>query len=319
MAMLLADRETGWGRIQAKTMLSLEPAMEASGYPNLFATGETAGGQPLVDRQHPHDLFMELAARVDFNVGADSSVFLYGGPVGEPALGPSAFMHRGSARYNPEAPITHHWFDSTHITFGVLTAGVTHGDWKFEGSRFRGREPDEERYDIESGDLDSSAYRVSWNPTDNLSLQASWADITSPEALEPNEDEERWSISGIYTQPIGDSGWWSATLAFANKERSDGVSLDAWLAEAAWHPNDRWTIFARGEAIETDELGAVHHGPVEDVARLSAGVVRDWRINENAVIGVGALAQTHVASDALDPLYGGDPEGGMAFVRLKIG
>jgi hypothetical protein len=136
--------------------------------------------------------------------------------------------------------------------------------------------------------------------------------------LEPDEDEERWSASGIYTRPIGD-GWWSATLAFANKERSDGVSLDAWLAEAAWRPNDRWTLFARGEAIETDELGAVHHGPVENVARLSAGAVRDWRINEHAVFGIGALVQQHFASSALEPLYDGDPVGTMAFARLKIG
>lgn len=220
---------------------------------------------------------------------------------------------------SPEAPITHHWFDSTHITFGVLTAGVTHGDWKFEGSRFRGREPDEHRSDIESGALDSTAFRMSWNPSESWSLQVSWADIASPEALEPDEDEERWSVSGIYTHRLGDDGWWSATVAFANKERSDGVSLDAWLAEAAWHPDDRWTVFARAEAIETDELGAVHHGPVEDVARVSAGLIRDWRINDNAVFGVGALVQAHFASDALEPLYDGDPVGAMAFVRLKIG
>jgi hypothetical protein len=136
----------------------------------------------------------------------DSSVFIYGGLPGEPAFGPPAFMHRMSAMDSPEAPLTHHWFDSTHITFGVLTAGVTHGDWKFEGSRFRGREPDEDRYDIETGELDSSSLRVSWNPTANWSFQASWADITSPEALEPDEDEERWSVSGIYTQPLAEYG-----------------------------------------------------------------------------------------------------------------
>lgn len=160
---------------------------------------------------------------------------------------------------------------------------------------------------------------MSWNPTETWSLQASWADITSPEALEPDEDEERWSVSGIYTRPLGENGWVSATLAFANKERSDGVSLDAWLAEAAWRPNDRWTVFARGEAVETDELGLVHHGPVEDVARLSLGTIRDWRINEHALFGVGALVQQHFTSDALEPLYDGDRMGAMGFVRLKIG
>lgn len=321
MVMASARRDVGpRGTLNLRAMLSPDPFMGANGYPLLMAAGESADGvEPLVDRQHPHDLFMELSASYSHRIGETSSVFVYGGLPGEPAFGPPAFMHRMSAMDSPEAPLTHHWFDSTHITFGVLTAGVVHGDWKFEGSRFRGREPDQDRYDIESGDLDSSSLRVSWNPTSNWSFQASWADITSPEALEPDEDEERWSVSGIYTRPLSDRGWWSATLAFANKERTDGVSLDAWLAEAAWHPNENWTVFARGEAIETDELGAVHHGPVEDVQRLSAGAIRDWRINENAVFGIGAVLQQHFASDALEPLYDGDPQGAMGFVRLKIG
>jgi hypothetical protein len=320
MVMGAARRAIGArGTLNLRAMLSPEPFMGTNGYPLLLAAGETAdGAETLVDRQHPHDLIMELSASYAHRIGADSSVFVYGGLPGEPAFGPPAFMHRMSAMDSPEAPITHHWFDSTHITFGVLTAGLTHGDWKLETSRFRGREPDERRYDIETGALDSSAVRLSWNPTENLALQTSWADIQSPEALHPDEDEERWSVSGIYTRPIGAHGWWSATLAFANKARSDGASLDAWLAEAAWHPNDNWTVFARGEAIETDELGA-HHGPVEDVQRLSLGAIRDFGVNDHAVLGVGALVQQHFASDALEPSYGGDPAGAMAFVRLRIG
>lgn len=321
MIMGSARREIGaHGVLNLRAMVSPDPLMGEDGYPLLLAAGETADGvEPLVDRQHPHDLFMELSGSYAHRFGANSSVFVYGGLPGEPAFGPPAFMHRMAAMDSPEAPITHHWFDSTHITFGVVTAGVVVGDWKIEASQFRGREPDEDRYDIESGDLDSTSARLSWNPTENLSLQASWADIESPEALEPDEDEERWSVSGIYTRRIGEHGWWSTTLAFSNKERSDGVSLDAWLAEAAWHPNDRWTIFARGEAIETDELGAVHHGPIEDVQRVSLGAIRDFRINETTVFGVGVVAQQHFASDALEPLYDGDPQGAMGFVRLKIG
>jgi hypothetical protein len=321
MVMGAARRDIGErGTLNLRAMLSPDPLMGANGYPLLFAAGETADGvEPLVDRQHPHDLFMELSASYAHRIGERTSVFVYGGLPGEPAFGPPAFMHRMAAMDSPEAPITHHWLDSTHITFGVVTAGITHGAWKLEASQFRGREPDEDRYDIESGDLDSTAARLSWNPTENLSLQASWADIESPEALEPEEDEERWSVSGIYTRPIGEHGWWSGTLAFASKERSDGVSLDAWLAEAAWRPNDRWTVFARAEAIETDELGLDHHGPVEDVQRLSLGVIRDFRLNENTVFGVGAVLQQHFASDALEPLYDGDPQGAMTFVRLKIG
>jgi len=133
MAMLSAEKDFGGARLALKSMLSLEPTLPARGYPNLFATGETAGGNPLVDRQHPHDLFMELAGRLDVDMAPGTSVFLYGGPVGEPALGPSAFMHRGSARYNPEPPITHHWFDSTHITYGVVTAGLSSAHGQVEG------------------------------------------------------------------------------------------------------------------------------------------------------------------------------------------
>jgi hypothetical protein len=307
------------GTLNLRAMVSPDPFMGASGYPLLFAAGETADGvEPLVDRQHPHDLIMELSATYAHRLDGYNSVFIYGGLPGEPAFGPPAFMHRMAAMDSPEAPLTHHWFDSTHITFGVVTAGWVHENWKLEASQFRGREPDEDRFDIETGDLDSTSVRLSWNPTRNLSLQTSWADIESPEALHPDDNEERWSVSGIYTRRLGDAGWWSTTLAFSNKERSDGVSLDAWLAEAAWHPNERWTFFARGEAVETDELGA-HHGPVENVQRLSLGAVRDFRINESVVFGVGAVAQAHFAPDALEASYDGDPAGALGFVRLKIG
>ncbi|MEY2943352.1 MAG: hypothetical protein RLY97_1366, partial [Pseudomonadota bacterium] len=139
MAMLMAQRDTSWGRVQFKSMFSLEPLMRAEGYPNLFASGETANGVPLVDRQHPHDLFMELSARVDVNIADNTRLFVYGGPVGEPALGPSAFMHRASAQYNPEPPITHHWFDSTHITYGVATIGIASRKFQLESSIFTGR------------------------------------------------------------------------------------------------------------------------------------------------------------------------------------
>jgi|CXWL01.1.fsa_nt_gi hypothetical protein len=318
MVMAAARRDFTSGTLNLRAMLSPDPAMGANGYPLLFAAGETANGaDTLIDRQHPHDLFMELSASYAHRLSADNSVFVYAGLPGEPAFGPPTFMHRMSAMDSPEAPISHHWFDSTHITFGVLTAGYVHEDWKLEASRFRGREPDEHRYDIETGDLDSTAARLSWNPTENWSLQASWADIASPEALDPDQDETRWSVSGLYTAEVM-NGWWSATLAYATKESSEGAARDAWLAEAALHPNQAWTLFARAEAIETNELAGAH-GPVEAVQRLSLGAIRDWRINESTLIGIGALAQQHFASDALEPNYGGDPQGAMAFLRLKVG
>ncbi|MBL8549397.1 MAG: hypothetical protein JNJ73_05385 [Hyphomonadaceae bacterium] len=307
------------GALNLRAMLAPDPLMGKRGYPLTFASGETADGvEPLVDRQHPHDLFMELSASYSHRLSATDSVFVYAGLPGEPAFGPPAFMHRLTAMDSPEAPITHHWLDSTHITFGVLTAGYVHDNMKLEVSRFRGREPDEERYDIETGALDSTAVRASWNPTQNWSLQISWADVTSPEQLAPDEDETRWSASAIYARPVFD-GHWAITGALARKERSDGVDLDAWLVEAALKPNDAWTFFGRVEDIQSDELGGDHHGPVEDFTKASLGAIHDWRVHENAAIGLGGLVSYNWAPDALNARYGGDQPGAMAFVRLKIG
>jgi hypothetical protein len=300
--------------INLRAMLSPDPFMGASGYPLLFAAGETANGRDeLVDRQHPHDLIMELSASYAHRFTHDRSVFIYAGLPGEPAFGPPAFMHRATAMDSPEAPITHHWLDSTHITFGVVTLGLVQGPFKIEASRFRGREPDEDRYDIETGALDSSAVRVSWNPNQRLALQVSWADIQSPEELHPDEDEKRWSASAIYAQPVGE-GMWTTTLAFGTKAHTGGDWQDAWLLESAYAPNEAWTFFARAERIETDALiSAETHA-----ARISLGGIRDFRLREHVSFGVGALVQQHLTSDALEESYGDDPLGAMGFVRLKI-
>lgn len=304
--------------LQFRGAISPDPLMGKTGYPLLLAAGETADGvDTLVDRQHPHDLFMELSASYSRQLGNNQSVFVYAGLPGEPAFGPPAFMHRPAAEANPEAPITHHWLDSTHITFGVLTAGYINGDVKIEASRFRGREPDEERYNIETGELDSTAVRLSWNPTPNWALQASWADVVSPEQLEPDVDVTKWSASALYTQKIGD-GELSLTGAFARKDNSENVTLDAWLGEASFKPNADWTIFSRVEAIETDELGLIHHGPVEDVQRATLGVSRDFRVSDHVTFALGASATQNWTNGALSPLYDGDPTGALAFVRLKI-
>jgi hypothetical protein len=308
------DLDNG-GTINLRAMLSPDPLMGKSGYPLLFASGETADGvNPLVDRQHPHDLFMELGASYTQRLSARDSIFVYAGLPGEPAFGPPAFMHRPAAVDSPEAPITHHWLDSTHITFGVLTAGYVHGDWKIEASRFRGREPDQDRYDIETGDLDSTAVRLTWNPAKSLALQASWADVTEPEQLEPGVDEERWSVSALYTVPVGE-GTWSSTLAYGEKAHEGEHAHGALLVESAYMPDDKWTVFGRAEHIETGELGPSE----ETVSRLSLGAIRDFRVAEHVKLGIGAMAQKHFAPDALEADYDGDPMGAMAFVRLKIG
>ncbi len=317
MVMAMAKRDLGGDALQFRAMLSPDPLMGRDGYPLLLATGETADGvTPLVDRQHPHDLFMELSASYRHAVSDTDSVFVYAGLPGEPAFGPPAFMHRQSILDSPEAPISHHWLDSTHITFGVVTAGWVHGRVKVEASRFRGREPDQRRYDIETGALDSTAARVSWNPTDTLSLQASWARQVSPEQLEPDADQTKWSASAIYTRKVGDAGWWSTTAAWGRRSH-DGRRLDAFVLETAVKPSPAWTVFARAERTRNDELAA-GHGVAYTVGKASVGAIRDFAIARHVAFGVGGLYAVNILPGGLDRAYGGDPGGAMAFVRLKI-
>jgi hypothetical protein len=318
MAMLMAEKEFEGGRFQLKGMFSADPLMGDRGYPILFGAGETAGGQPLVDRQHPHDFFMELAARVDVDLAENTRAFLYAAPVGEPALGPPAFMHRASARLNPEAPITHHWFDSTHITFGVLTAGVASRLWQVEASAFRGREPDEDRWDIEEPKLDSWSVRATLTPSPNWALQLSHGRLEEPEALHPGEDEGRTTASVHYNSGNGVA----ATAAFSAKNRIPGPTLTAWLAEANWDLTDRHTLFGRVENVENDELFPDHAHPLHDqafrVTKLQAGYAYTLPAGPFA-LSLGGSAAMFVKPDALDPFYGDDPMGYTLFAKLTLG
>lgn len=306
--------------VNMRAMLSPDPFMGKRGYPLLLAAGETADGvSTLVDRQHPHDLFMELSASYSRPFTENFSGFVYVGLPGEPAFGPPAFMHRLASVDSPEAPISHHWLDSTHITFGVATAGLVYKGWKVEMSQFTGREPNHRRYDIDHARFDSTSARVSWNPTENLSLQGSWAHLKSPEQLHPNDNEERWSASAIYTRPFGRAGLWSMTAAWGRKNLDD-ASLDAFLVEAAVKPVDVWTVFARGEHIEAAELdlSGHAHGTAEKVGKLSLGVVRDFKVATHIKLGVGGLYAFNWTLAHLRASYGGNPNAAMAFVRLKV-
>jgi hypothetical protein len=319
MAMLSAEKDTNWGRVQLKSMMSLEPLMSNRGYPNLFATGETAGGEPLVDRQHPHDSFMELAGRVDFNVGEGSSVFIYGGPVGEPALGPSAFMHRGSAKLNPEAPITHHWFDSNHITYGVGTIGFATSKVQIEGSIFTGREPDERRWNIEKPRFDSWSVRATWNPSPNWALQASTGRLKTPEFfIHPDEDEQRTTASVHYA-----TGELSAMLAFSAKDRKPGPTLTAWLAEINWNLDDHHTLFGRAENVRNDELFPEHTDPLHEVpfriSKFQAGYAYRLPLTDIFNLALGGTVSAFAKPAALDVAYGNKPMGYTLFARLSLG
>ncbi|MEP7348817.1 MAG: hypothetical protein ABI668_02565 [Sphingorhabdus sp.] len=320
MAMLNAERKFDWGRFQLKSMLSLEPLMSNRGYPNLFATGETAGGEPLVDRQHPHDLFMELAARIDVNVGENASVFLYGGPVGEPALGPSAFMHRGSARYNPEAPITHHWFDSTHITYGVATAGISTRQFQLEGSVFTGREPDEDRWNIEKPRFDSWSVRATYNPSPEWAMQVSHGFLKRPEFLiHPDENEHRTTASVHYANGKG----LTAIAAFSAKNRDPGPTLTAYLAEANWDIDDHHTVFARAENVKNDELFPDDLNPLHEmpfrVSKFQAGYAYRLPLTGPLNLALGGTVSAFSKPDALDAAYGKNPMGFTLFAKLSLG
>lgn len=300
--------------INLRAMLSPDPLMGPDGYPLLLATGETANGvSPLVDRQHPHDLFMELSATYDHRFSANNAVFLYAADPGEPALGPTAFMHRASGMDIPDAPITHHWLDSTHITFGVITGGFVHDDWKLEVSQFTGREPDQNRTDFDPARFDSTLIRVSLNPDEHWSLQASWGHLNSPEQLTPTVNENRTTASATYVTKFDVDSSLAATLAWGIKQLSDGTSLNGVLLETEFKPDDAWTLFARGEWEQNNEL--VPSGAIEHVGELTLGGIRDFRLAEHLRFGLGALyAFDFVPS--LNPFYGSDPHGVMGFVRL---
>jgi hypothetical protein len=318
MLMGMAMHPLGNGAVQFRAMISPDPLMGPRGYPLLLASGETANGRDrLIDRQHPHDLFMELSASVSHNIGKTKSVFVYGGLPGEPAFGPPAFMHRESIMDSPEAPISHHWLDSTHISFGVVTGGLVLDRVKLELSRFNAREPDQHRWNIETGPLDSTAIRLSWNPTRTLALQGSWGHFAEPEQLEPGVDQKRWSASAMWADDIA-TGWKVATTLAWGRRSALGHSDDALAAEASLK-HVQWTIFGRGEMTQNRELIEGQDGPAFRVGKVSLGAIRDFRLADHLSIGAGALVAVDFVPASLAPLYGGhNSSGAMAFMRLKL-
>jgi len=323
MLMGMARRPLGNGTLQFKAMVSPDPLMGRSGYPLLLASGETANGTDrLIDRQHPHDFFMELSASLSQNIRPKSSAFLYAALPGEPAFGPPAFMHREAILDSPEAPISHHWLDSTHIAFGVVTAGLVIDRAKIEVSRFNGREPDQHRWNIETAPLDSTSVRVSWNPMPELALQGSWGHFEDPEQLEPGVDQRRWSASALYAREIAPGWKLAGTLAWGRKtieHHGEALKDDAYIAEASLKYQD-WTAFGRAEMTENRELlDPEEHGPAFRVGKVSLGAVRDFKLADHLKIGAGGLMAVNFVPDGLAPLYGShNPIGAMGFLRLKL-
>lgn len=227
-------------------------------------------------------------------------------------------MHRRSARYNPEAPITHHWFDATHITYGVLTAGYGSRQFQIEASAFRGAEPDEDRWDIETPRLDSWSVRATWTPTPAWAMQLSHGRLSQPEALHPDQDEARTTASVHFAR-----GGLSAMLAFSNKDRLPGPALTAWLAEANWDVSDHHSLFARIENVANDELFPDHDDPRHEqifrVTKLQGGYAYRIPLTDDWNLALGGSLSRFLTPSSLDAAYGERPWSYTLFGRLSLG
>jgi hypothetical protein len=322
-AMLMATRNLPRGRLQLRTMLTLEPwTVSGRGYPLLLQSGETFRGEPIHDRQHPHDLFMELGVLFERELTRDLGLSLYLAPSGEPAASPVAFMHRPSAQNDPIPPIGHHWQDATHITFGVVTAGLFTRRLKVEGSLFNGREPDEDRTDVELRALDSRAARLTFNPSSAWSLSASYAWIRSPEAHEPEEDMQRATASVLHGRALGKRGNWSSALVFGANRHHGGGFAPSLLLESNLEPDRRNAFFGRAEVVRKTAEDLVLEGFPEEraftVGSVALGYVRELVRLPKATLGAGVRGSINLLPGALEPAYGSrTPAGLTVFVRLK--
>jgi hypothetical protein len=316
MLMGMARTEIGPGTLGLRAMLSLDPAtIGKDGYPLLLQSGETTDGvTPLVDRQHPHDLFMELSASYSASLGNDASAFAYFGLPGEPALGPAVFMHRGSGAEIPEAPITHHWLDSTHVAMGAATVGTTWKQFKLDASRFTGREPDQNRWNIDTPRFDSTSARLTVNPAPDWSAQVSYGHIVSPEQLEPGVNVDRVTASASYNRPLRD-GDWQTTFAWGRNNANPGPGLDAFLLESTVHQAAH-AVFGRVERADKDELLA--GGRTFTVAKATAGYLYDFARWNRTQWGAGASGSLMFVPAGLRPAYGPTPGALMVFLRVKL-
>jgi hypothetical protein len=332
------------GQLTLRTMLSLEPAtITGRYYPELFQQGETAYGEPIVDGQHPHDFVMELAALYDLRVSAHTLLSLYAAPVGDPAIGPTAYPHRQSASEDPIAALGHHQEDSTHIAFNVVTAGFTWKTLRLEASGFHGAEPTEQRWGFQPSPnglaIDSASTRLTWSPTANLSAQYSIARIASPEALSPGQNQRRQTASAMYNRSFGahrkmagmampgDSpatGNWSTTLLWGQtRNETTGNLENSYLLESLLQFHRRNSAWTRIEsAARTNELlnlpVAVPETTLGHVQAYTLGYDRDYRIFPHLLAAPGAQFTAYRAPDSLVAIYSRTPYAAQIFLRLRL-
>ena len=325
--MPMAHRELGPGSLTLRAMLSLEPATVTNRrYPELFQTGETAFGKPIVDGQHPHDFFMEIAVLYDWKVGESTTVSFYGAPMGDPSLGPTAFPHRMSASENPMAPLGHHLQDSTHIATDVLTVGINHKVVRLEASGFHGREPDEHRWDIDSGKIDSWATRLTISPTQNWAGQYSISRLNSPENQEPDEDILRMTASVTYNRPITAGNWATSLIWGRNRTMPDDEIFNGYTFESTLRFMTRNYVWGRLENTDrTNELQLGEKVPSPGfrehffarVQEYSLGYDHDFDLIPHLVTALGAQVNWYGIPDKLRPIYGNHPVGTVVFLRVR--
>jgi hypothetical protein len=302
-----------------RAMVSLDPfTVGGNGYPLLFQSGESYKGSPLVNRQHPHDLFSELAVGYTQKVNDDLDVSIYLAYPGEPSVGPTAFMHRISSINNPDAPLGHHWQDATHITFGVATAGVRYKKFKLEASSFTGREPNEERYDFDKPRFDSYSYRLSYAPSDNFVLQASRAFIKSPEEHAPDEDVDRTTASLIYAKRLNDDNHVTGALVWGLNQAGGHHTEHSVLAESNYQVK-KLALYGRYEYVEKSPLELQLPALGDEVLPIHAFTLGtnyqlgSWLATSTAI---GVQATLNKAPDSLEDSYGKNPLSVEAYLRV---
>ncbi len=322
MFMFSAQKDFGCSTFALRNMISLEPAtIGCNGYPLLLQTGETCNGiTPLIDRQHPHDFIIELAAVYTMRFSIENSLFGYFGLPGEPALGPPAYIHRFSAFFNPEAPITHHWLDSTHIVFGVATVGFIH-DWlKIDASIFTGREPDQHRWNFEQPQFDSYSARLSVNPTESIAAQVSYGFLKSPEALESNVDTHRTTASISYNK-AWEMNNWQITALWGRNQNHPGPVLNGYLLESAIEIRNKHVLFGRAEYVAKNELFLSPNpnaNKIFHVGKLDLGYIFEFPLIPYTLWGLGFVGSASFVPNSIKSAYGGTPLSYMAFLRIEL-
>jgi len=324
----MAEHDLGSGAFTIRAMLSAEPAtVTGRFYPELFQTGETAFGKALVDGQHPHDLLMELSVAYARTIGEKTNVEIYFAPVGDPALGPVAFPHRVSAEELPQAPLGHHLQDSTHIANEVATIALHRPRWGAEVSGFHGAEPNENRWNIDAGALDSWSARLSWTPTGNWSAQVSAGRLRKPEALELG-DQLRTTASVTYNHPFTHGGWATSAIWGRDHKTDTKRNLNSYLLESVVRFHEKNYITGRAELVDRDELFANQPaieqqlaatvGTVFRIGAYTAGYTRDVHLVLHLVTGIGGNATLYNVPAAIQPYYGEHPAAFYMFLRFRL-